>query len=301
MWFDPVLVERAVDLVSPWLAVVLALLSYLGSAVLITTLLLGWYSVRPSERLLSWIGVVFAAYVARAFLKGLNDIERPAAEPSVDPSVLPGPLELVYTHPVGIDTTGFPSGHMIAAIVFWGLLASGVTVSTERNRVLGATAIVLVVAVTRVFLGAHWIEDVVVGGLVGLGLLSVGLIGLSVTSRPVAFGFGLALGLGSLDLLIVGSLTAQAIFPVALGVFLGLSLARIGWIPAWSPISQPTDSVAVAGVIGGLVVLAVVVVVNPPGVPALFLLAPVAGMGMHWHPRPVIRRARNGLWASGDG
>ncbi|HTR02960.1 MAG TPA: phosphatase PAP2 family protein [Thermoanaerobaculia bacterium] len=70
-------------------------------------------------------------------------------------------------------TYSFPSGHTVMATVFFGGLAAIVFHLTKRRapRVLavaGAAAVVVAVAVSRVYLGAHWVTDTLGGMLTGL-------------------------------------------------------------------------------------------------------------------------------------
>lgn len=67
----------------------------------------------------------------------------------------------------------FPSGHTVMATVFFGGLAAIVFHLTKRVRwrvlaVVVAAAVVVAVAVSRVYLGAHWATDTLAGMLTGL-------------------------------------------------------------------------------------------------------------------------------------
>jgi undecaprenyl-diphosphatase len=68
--------------------------------------------------------------------------------------------------PVALETYSFPSGHTAAATVFYGVLAAFLVSRTHDKRlraalVIGAIAAVVLVAFTRVYLGAHYPSDVV--------------------------------------------------------------------------------------------------------------------------------------------
>ena len=72
---------------------------------------------------------------------------------------------------IAVDGFGFPSGHAIAVTVGWGVLALVLDEPDRRVRVGGASVVVLVVAVTRVGIGVHYVVDVVAGVAVGLAYL----------------------------------------------------------------------------------------------------------------------------------
>ncbi|MEH6699432.1 MAG: phosphatase PAP2 family protein [Brevundimonas sp.] len=66
----------------------------------------------------------------------------------------------------------FPSGHALLATVFYlslgTLVAQGLTRRREKIWVLGAAVLLaLTVGLTRVYLGAHWLSDVLAGWCVG--------------------------------------------------------------------------------------------------------------------------------------
>ena len=69
-------------------------------------------------------------------------------------------------------TYSFPSGHATMATLFYGGVAAVVLHLSRRPVVRGvtlalATALILLIAYTRVYLGAHWTTDVVAGILIG--------------------------------------------------------------------------------------------------------------------------------------
>ena len=79
--------------------------------------------------------------------------------------------------------TSFPSGHALISLVFYGLLAYlvGHFFKSRLARLalgLGAAAIIFLVGLSRVYLGAHWFSDVLGGWFLG-GLILTGFIALS--------------------------------------------------------------------------------------------------------------------------
>lgn len=79
--------------------------------------------------------------------------------------------------PMGVGFgASFPSGHVIAAVAFWGLVPFWTYLVSRDRRAWEAAAIIALlvaagVGVSRVYLGAHWPSDVVAGYLAGSMLL----------------------------------------------------------------------------------------------------------------------------------
>lgn len=73
--------------------------------------------------------------------------------------------------------TMFPSGHSSNAVVVWGVLAYLLVVYggvRPRKRVVALAAVPsVIVTVSTLFIGSHWVTDVVGGVLVGVALLAV--------------------------------------------------------------------------------------------------------------------------------
>lgn len=158
-WDEPV-TRFLMDLRSPGLDGIVKALSSLGgvtvvSLLLVLLLLLVWHECR------SLALVLLVASVGRPLLewtlKALIDRPRPDLG-----RLVPG------------NGPSFPSGHVMAAIAIWGLLPPVVALVSGRRAawwwsVAISATVILVVAFTRVYLGVHWMSDVV-GALV-LGAL----------------------------------------------------------------------------------------------------------------------------------
>ncbi len=97
---------------------------------------------------------------------------------------LNGVLKLAFTTPrplflrpevgaVSETSFGLPSGHAQNATAFWGLLAAHVRGWLVRLLLL---ALIAAIAWSRIHLGVHFLEDVVVGALVGAALVGAFLL-----------------------------------------------------------------------------------------------------------------------------
>ena len=95
----------------------------------------------------------------------------------------------VFEEPMlSLPTYSFPSGHTVAATLFWGLLASYAVVSAQRWRTRTALACLAVLmavltATSRIYLGAHYPSDVLAAMAEGCGWLAVCITGCSTLRR----------------------------------------------------------------------------------------------------------------------
>ena len=96
---------------------------------------------------------VVTSEVAIGTIKGLYDRPRP-------------PASLIET-----SAAAFPSGHAIAATVtaFWIVIALVPPTPRRWRWAAWAVAFAFVMALSRVYLNAHWLSDVVAGALLGTG------------------------------------------------------------------------------------------------------------------------------------
>jgi len=144
---------RGVD--APWFASLMRTASQLGSRWLIAVLMVPMVAVawRRCRQLAAVVILALPAGLGvELVLKALVDRPRPAFGSGFGSS--------------------FPSGHVLAAAAFWGLVPPWTLIVTRRRWVWAAAtglsvAIVAAVGLSRVYVGAHWPSDVVAGYLAG--------------------------------------------------------------------------------------------------------------------------------------
>ncbi len=135
---------------------------------------LGWYFWRVQARywLLALLVSVPSGALLNVALKYHFQRVRPAFEE---------PL-------VSLVTYSFPSGHTSAATLFYGLLASYLVIARPHWRVRLSTAVgcalmVWLVALSRVYLGAHYLSDVLAAMAESVAWLAVCITAISTLRR----------------------------------------------------------------------------------------------------------------------
>lgn len=87
-----------------------------------------------------------------------------------------------------LATYSFPSGHTVAATLFYGLIAAYLVCLASRWRprfliVLGACVMVGLVGLSRMYLGVHYLSDVLAAIAEGCGWLAICITGVSTLRR----------------------------------------------------------------------------------------------------------------------
>jgi membrane-associated phospholipid phosphatase len=154
----------------PWLTAVMETSTWLGSTVVLVPVLAvaSVFLLRTRQDLRTtfhlWVALGGAVILYEGFKSGVGRARPPAAQ--------------MIVHAGGY---AYPSGHVTQATVVWGLLAfllaAGQPRGAARTRTLilvTAATVILLVGASRIYLGVHWLTDVLGGyalGTTGLALL----------------------------------------------------------------------------------------------------------------------------------
>lgn len=86
---------------------------------------------------------------------------------------LPRPVSLYH----GISAYGFPSGHTTMSVILYGflaiMLARGLAGTRRWGLVVAAFMISFIIAISRLYLGAHWLSDVLGGFFIGTSWIAL--------------------------------------------------------------------------------------------------------------------------------
>lgn len=161
---------------SPWGDTIMVAITELGDArvtVPVALAAIGWLAWRRA-----WIDAAYLAAVivfAQAFAAGLKVALH-----------TPRPIPELYH---GWSAFSFPSGHATVNAVMYGFLSvmmARQVIPALRPAIAGSLALLVgLIALSRLYLGAHWFSDVA-GGL-GFGVAWVGVLGIAyIRHRPAA-------------------------------------------------------------------------------------------------------------------
>jgi membrane-associated phospholipid phosphatase len=152
-------------------------ISDLGSPLALTILALGVAILLAARRqwvlLTGWVVAFAGGGLLDAVLKQVIHRPRP-------------PNALMFLHHY---TWSFPSGHAMASLIGYGMLAYVLVRLRVHRRsaqaavVVGAALLILAIGVSRLYLGVHYFSDVVAGYAAGVLWLSACISGVAVTRQ----------------------------------------------------------------------------------------------------------------------
>jgi PAP2 superfamily. len=128
-------------------------------------------TVRPAAATVIALATLALAVVLA--LKSYTAVPRPAALP-IDPSGLPDALAGFVASEIDSSGFTFPSGHATGATAVYGGLAALLRVGRRQLRYGAAVSVIVLVSVSRVVLGVHYLRDILAGMALGVLLIAVG-------------------------------------------------------------------------------------------------------------------------------
>lgn len=221
------------------------------------------------------LALVLVSVALTGGLKAYFRLPRPPTMGGGDLLLLPPPLDVLFGNVTTAAGSGFPSGHALGSTMVWGGFALVLERGSFERRVGIAAVVVLLVSVSRLVLGVHYLVDVVAG--VGLGVLALGaLYRLSGNGSRPGRVLLVAVGSGILGLLV--GVTFESV--AAVGGAVGAWLVWRG-VADSTPAHPTTEREVVAGflVLGTVALLFVVVTALEPPAPLAFVGTAVAAGG----------------------
>lgn len=154
---------------APWLRITMLAISYAGSSLLLPVLILvtvgAFWALGGRLEAVCVGGLSTVSLLLNLLLKVQVGRSRPTAN-----------LVKIIQTAVGYS---FPSGHLMAYIAYWGLLfAFGVILFQGRHwwrtaLLITSAAFVVLIGLSRIYLGDHWASDVLGAYLIGGVLLGL--------------------------------------------------------------------------------------------------------------------------------
>ena len=180
------------------------------------------------------IGLAFGGLAVTTALKELFRLPRPpgAADPT-GAALVSEALRPLYAQIGAADGFGFPSGHAVAAIVVYGGVA--LLIGSRRGYV-AAAALCVLIPLSRIALGVHYLVDIVVGAALGATFLAVAYRFCGRGENP-----GRVLFLALLAALVGAAVSYNAETMFVLGGALG---ARMAWGIVGGAVVHETATVA---------------------------------------------------------
>ena len=138
------------------------------------------------------LGLVYVMLPVRIAIAGFLVVQRrwwhlsAFAAAIILSEIMIGPLKVLYGRPrpplslVATSGTSFPSGHAVAASVT--VVAAALALAPPGKRrpwAVAAAAFALLMALSRAYLGAHWLSDAIAGTLLGTSCAVLSALGVS--------------------------------------------------------------------------------------------------------------------------
>jgi membrane-associated phospholipid phosphatase len=162
---DHTVLNFFVGLRTDWLSFLMMVATYAGSTIIISGLtflvLISFYFHKHYNRILPLIITVGGSTVTTYIIKHLF--------------MRPRPLEAMYIE----NTSSFPSGHATAAMALYGFLIYTLWKhdkhTFKKPLMIFLALLITLIGISRLYLGVHYLSDVLAGYAIGLIWLFVGI------------------------------------------------------------------------------------------------------------------------------
>lgn len=255
--------EWLVGLVPQLLVPVLLALTFLGDPVFLIVIapVLYWlgpqYGIIERNNAACLLAVTLGALALTVLLKYSFALPRPPTDLMLSPA----------------DGFGFPSGHAMGSAAVYGALGALAHWRTRATRQRIAGGLIVLVALTRMLLGVHYLADVTVGIVVGLVFA---MLVIRVSREGIRWSFRVAA--------LVAIVTPLVVWPnfdaaAAVGGALG---ALVVWELRGAQLVETTDDVSLPLAAAGLAILggiAGITYVLKPAAPIVLAVNAITGGG----------------------
>lgn len=140
------------------------MITYLGEPVVFLVIIIILYLAYNKKVAKNLLLSILVSYYINAWVKNIFQDARP--DTNIDPSEDYGLIETTY---------GFPSGHTQNATAFWGYLGYRFKDNYKYKQIpiipVILSCIIFLVAISRVVIGVHDLQDIIGGLLLGIGVL----------------------------------------------------------------------------------------------------------------------------------
>ena len=140
------------------------MITYLGEPVVFLVIIIILYLAYNKKVAKNLLLSILASYYINAWVKNIFQDARP--DTNIDPSEDYGLIETSF---------GFPSGHTQNATAFWGYLGYRFKDNYKYKQIpiipVILSCIIFLVAISRVVIGVHDLQDIIGGLLLGIGVL----------------------------------------------------------------------------------------------------------------------------------
>lgn len=160
---------------------------------------------------------------------------------------MPRPPEELFLVPLPDDPYGFPSGHAFIAVVVYGGTLLSFELERDWRAVAGVGILVLLISLSRIVLGFHYLGDIVAGAAIGIVFL---LAMRHLTDGDPRRGFAIGLAVGAPAVVVTGP---EPEVLLSIGGAVGGLLAA--WNLEWIPDLRSRAEAAVLVLVGAVVLV----------------------------------------------